>query len=377
MAESSAWWTTDGTGDGKVGGYTRADHSIFMAVIAACCGFEGVAPGYRNELAPSAGEANEVLIAAGGAMVDGKPYDNSTVKSMYIPSASGAGNTRIDRIVVRTYWAYQEVRLHCISGINAASPSPPAISQLPSNIYDITICQVLVDTSGNVIVTDERTWAQTNSNGIASNAITTAKISDGAITAAKISGGAVGTSMLANGAVTSAKIANETIVDEDISSTAAIAQSKISNAFPAIDADKVDGKHASDLVAASVMDDMQTSTSIQNATDTHISGGSYAAVANMSRSVNVSGACDLFIYSTVAFSSTGYGTLSLRVIVDSTGMDEYGVYVANVGNVTSMHWYFGNLGAGSHTIKLQAKTNVGDGVTLHNRRMSVVVIPRS
>ena len=54
----------------------------------------------------------------------------------------------------------------------------------------------------------------------------------------------VTTDRIADGAVTSAKIADGTIVDADVSASAAIAQSKISNAVRAIDADKVDGLHA-------------------------------------------------------------------------------------------------------------------------------------
>ncbi len=46
------------------------------------------------------------------------------------------------------------------------------------------------------------------------------------------------------GSITSTHIADGTIVDADISTSAAIAQSKISNAVRAIDADKVDGYHA-------------------------------------------------------------------------------------------------------------------------------------
>lgn len=56
--------------------------------------------------------------------------------------------------------------------------------------------------------------------------------------------GSITTAKLADGAVTSAKIADGTIVDADISATASIAQSKISNAVRAVDADKVDGYDA-------------------------------------------------------------------------------------------------------------------------------------
>ena len=58
--------------------------------------------------------------------------------------------------------------------------------------------------------------------------VTTAKIADSNITTAKIADSNVTTAKIANSAVTSAKIADGTIVNEDISSSAAIAYSKLS-----------------------------------------------------------------------------------------------------------------------------------------------------
>jgi hypothetical protein len=178
MAETSFWWTTDGTGDGKIGGYTRVDHSLWTAILAACCGKEGVAPGYGNALAAAANGANTVTVSTGGALVDGKPYNNSAPVNVNIPSASGAGNTRIDRVVLRADWAAQTVRITRIAGVDAATPSPPAITQDSGNVYDIPICQVLVNTAGAVTVTDERVMADVPTTGIENNAVTNPKLRD-------------------------------------------------------------------------------------------------------------------------------------------------------------------------------------------------------
>jgi len=178
MAETSFWWTTDGTGDGKIGGYTRADHSLWTAILAACCGKEGVAPGYGNALAAAANGANTVTVPTGGALVDGKPYNNSAPVNVNIPSASGAGNTRIDRVVLRADWAAQTVRITRIAGVDAATPSLPAITQDSGNVYDIPICQVLVNTAGAVTVTDERVMADVPTTGIENNAVTNPKLRD-------------------------------------------------------------------------------------------------------------------------------------------------------------------------------------------------------
>jgi hypothetical protein len=63
---------------------------------------------------------------------------------------------------------------------------------------------------------------------IASNAVTSAKIQTGAVTTTKIGTGAVTETNIASGTITSANIQNGTIVNDDISATAAIAQSKVS-----------------------------------------------------------------------------------------------------------------------------------------------------
>ena len=162
MAESSYWWTTSdpAVGDGLVS-YTQAHLATVARVLAACSGFEGVAPGYLNQLAPTANGANTVAVNTGGAVVDGKVYLNSASVNVNIPSASGGGNTRIDRITVRVVWAgaTQTTRITRIAGTDAASPTAPALVQTTGTTYDISLATVLVNTAGTVVVTDARTWA--------------------------------------------------------------------------------------------------------------------------------------------------------------------------------------------------------------------------
>jgi len=160
MAELSGHWTTTAGGTGhQQTSYTQAQLSTAYKVIAGCAGFEGVAPGYLNSLACTANGANTVAVATGGAMVDGKWYYNDANLDVNIPSAVGAGNTRIDRIVLRANWAGYEVAVTRIAGTNAASPTAPAITQTSGTTYDIMLCRVLVTTAGVVTVTDERVWA--------------------------------------------------------------------------------------------------------------------------------------------------------------------------------------------------------------------------
>lgn len=160
MSQKSYLWTTGGAGDGA-STYTRADWARIAEILAACSGFEGVAPGYLNELEATDGGANTVNINTGGAVVDGKPYLNDASEAVNIPSAVGGGNTRIDRIVLRADWTAQTVRIVRIAGTDAGSPTPPAITQNPGTTYDVPLCQVLVNTSGAVTITEdgEKVWA--------------------------------------------------------------------------------------------------------------------------------------------------------------------------------------------------------------------------
>ena len=66
---------------------------------------------------------------------------------------------------------------------------------------------------------------------IADSAVSTAKIADGGITNGKLASGAVGTNKLASGAVGSGEIAAGSILNSNISSSAAIAGTKISPNF--------------------------------------------------------------------------------------------------------------------------------------------------
>jgi hypothetical protein len=191
VAETSYLWTTNGTGDGDAGGYTQADTSLMMQIIAACCAHEGVAPGFWDELECTGGGANTVNVATGGALVDGKPYPNNAPVAVNVPSAVGAGNTRIDRIVLRANWAAQTVRITRLAGVDAASPVAPTITQTSGTTYDIMLCRVLVDTSGAVTVTDERVMAWVGTSGIAADAVDGSKIADEAVDSEHIAAGAI------------------------------------------------------------------------------------------------------------------------------------------------------------------------------------------
>lgn len=100
-----------------------------------------------------------MAVASGSALADGKGYLNNASLNVNIPSAIGAGNLRIDRIVLRASWAAFTVAITRIAGTDAASPTAPAITQTSGTTYDIMLHRALVDTAGTVTLTDERTLA--------------------------------------------------------------------------------------------------------------------------------------------------------------------------------------------------------------------------
>jgi hypothetical protein len=240
MAEFSGFWSSGSTGD-QVAQYTQAHHADMVRVIAGASGPGGVLPVSQlyNDLAGIIASANTFRIASGEAVVDGKWYKNTASIDLNVPSATGAGNTRIDRFVLRVSWPGYTVRITRIQGTNAANPSPPALTQTSGATYDLPLYQVRVNTSGTLSnVVDERVWAswavvddatlekvsqvlRIKDNGvtavkIASSAVTTPKIANDAVEAAKLASSSVETAKLATGAVTAAKLASNAVETDKI-----------------------------------------------------------------------------------------------------------------------------------------------------------------
>lgn len=211
MAQKSGFWTAPDIGDG-VAKYTRTDLMWAVMVMAACHAFEGIAPDFLGEFAGSVPGANTFRVAAGGSIVDGKWHYSDTTEDITIPSAVGGGNTRIDRIVLRADWSAQTVRITKLAGVDASSPTAPAITQTNGTTWDILLFQVLVDTAGTVsLAVDERVWARVGTDGLGNLAVTSGKLAADAVIAGKIADGAVdATAILVDEVVTAAKIANRT-----------------------------------------------------------------------------------------------------------------------------------------------------------------------
>jgi len=185
MAEFSGIWTTEDTtpvGD-QVAGYTQAHWADIMDIMGGVTAANSIARGYMNELEGLVTGANTVQINTGGGLVDGKVYRNDAPKDINIPSAVGVGNTRIDRIVLRCTWANFKVRLYRIAGVDAGLPTPPTIIETSGSVYDLKLYQALVDTSGNVVLTDERDFPilLVDTDNLVNDAVNGSKIADNSI----------------------------------------------------------------------------------------------------------------------------------------------------------------------------------------------------
>jgi hypothetical protein len=232
MAQLSGFWNTGGaTGDQQTA-YTESHWATALKILAGSAGFEGVASNFKNALAGTVTGVNTVSINTGGAVVDGKWYHNDSALSVNIPSASGTGNTRIDRIVLRCSWSGYDVSIYRIAGTDAASPSAPALTQTSGSTYDIPLYQALVDTAGTVTLTDERTLAlpevddvtleiangaiqvkEVDSAQIAPDAINGSKIANDSIDSEHYVDGSIDEAHIANGAVATAKIGDAQVTN--------------------------------------------------------------------------------------------------------------------------------------------------------------------
>jgi hypothetical protein len=223
MTELSGFWTTDdATPEGdQQASYNQAYWTYAFVVLAACNAKEGVAPNYLSELAGTA-STNNVAIASGGGLVDGKWFRSDASQDVAIPSSS-SGKTRIDRIVLRADWAGFNVSVYRIAGTEGDTPSAPDITQTSGTTYDIMLYQATVNSSGTVTLTDERVWAVAHTDG---TTLTTSagnlKIKDDGVDSDQIAAGAIDLAHMSVNSVDSDQYVDGSIDNEHIRDSAGL-----------------------------------------------------------------------------------------------------------------------------------------------------------
>lgn len=155
--ELSYPWAGTVTGDASLAPYDDDEWSdLWCYMFVAYRNAAGVIRGVDDEYEAS-GATTPVTISTGAAIVDGKVHRNTANVQFVI--AAPTANPRIDRIVLRKSWTNQIVRLTLISGVEAAIPTPPSVTQIDGTTWDVRLWQVFIDTGGNITLTPEFDYA--------------------------------------------------------------------------------------------------------------------------------------------------------------------------------------------------------------------------
>lgn len=250
--EKSAFWTTNGTGDGASGGYTATEFYDFIRrlLITDQEATQGVLRGVLNELAVT-GSSSPLSLASGCAIVHGLYYENSaalnlTVTTPVVGTTGGRVNLKVD-------WTAQTVR--AVVQLNTdGTATIPSLVQTAGSEWNLPLYTFTVTTAGVITLTDVRSFCQfanyltatafdevAGLSVIGRSANTTGQ--SAAITAGtdayvlrrsgtSIGFGQVATGGIADDAVTNAKIADDA-VDTDQLATGAVGAD-------ALDSDAVD-----------------------------------------------------------------------------------------------------------------------------------------
>jgi len=182
MTQRSLFW--EGTAVGDSGPYTQVDlMDRFFRALFNTTGDRGILKNWNNDLAVT-GNSSPVSVDTGSAFVYGMFYENSEAVTVSVPTPS-AGNSRYDRIVLRRTWSAQQVRIARVSGVAAASPAIPSLTQAAGSIWEVPLATALVSDTGTITLTDDRTYCAFSTDWPAAG-IDTDQYAEGAVTPAKV-----------------------------------------------------------------------------------------------------------------------------------------------------------------------------------------------
>ena len=186
-------------------------------------------PDFLADLAPLNSPTFTGTVDVTGATITGvaNPVgDTEAVNKAYMIQTGNAGISAHNSATTNVHGIADTANLVYTSDSRLSDTRTPSDGSVTT--VKIVNANVTTDKLADVAVTTDKIADVAVTTGkIADNAVTTDKINSVSVTEGKIATGAVTELKIADGAVTSAKIANGTIVDTDISTVAAIAQSKI------------------------------------------------------------------------------------------------------------------------------------------------------
>jgi hypothetical protein len=254
--EKSAFWTTNGTGDGTSGGYTATEFYDFVRRLITTDqeASQGVLRGVDNELAVS-GSNSPLSVATGSAIAHGFFYNNSAALNLTVTSP--ITGTTGGRVNLKVDWTAQTVRAVVQMNTDGVA-AIPSLVQTAGSEWNIPLATFTITIAGAITLTDARNFCvmanyltaaslenvtglsvvgrsagtagqsaaitagsdgqvlrrsgsvlgfgQVATAGIADDAVTAAKIADNAVGADQIDAGAVGNSELASDAVDDTKV---------------------------------------------------------------------------------------------------------------------------------------------------------------------------
>ena len=96
---------------------------------------------------------NNIIVESGFAIVKGFYLYNDSNKTIAVTRDSNYN--RIDRMVVRLNLSTKKVTIEHKQGIAGSNPVAPTL-QRDNLVYELSLCQLNVPTSGNITVVDER-----------------------------------------------------------------------------------------------------------------------------------------------------------------------------------------------------------------------------
>lgn len=158
MVEQSWFWSSTSPGDASEAPYSDDEYSdIQRKIWQRNRTSQGYIEDYLNELAVSNPAGNEIRVASGAALVDGKFYENDANEDNTI--ATPSVSTRIDRVVLRKSWAAQTIRIAILTGVEGGGV--PALTQDDGVTWEISLAQVSITIVSVIVITDERAIART------------------------------------------------------------------------------------------------------------------------------------------------------------------------------------------------------------------------